>query len=282
MRRRHATTVQLIASHYDPHMIPGRSAIPSSLRAAAHWTHLADGRVPVMLVHPAWDSGETAPVVLWMHGRTVNKELDPGRYLRWMRAGIAACAIDLPGHGERFDEALQQPDRTLDVVTQMAGEIDAIIESLAEFPQFDRSRVGIGGMSAGGMATILRLCRPHEFRCASVEATTGSWMHQRRRAMFRHVDEATIAKLDPMQHLDGWREIPFQALHSVGDEWVSFEGQRAFIEALRERYRNPDAVKLVTFEDTGAPNEHAGFGRYAAEAKDAQRDFFVQWLVASK
>jgi len=34
-----------------------------------------------------------------MHGRTANKELDPGRYLRLIRAGIAVCAIDLPGHG---------------------------------------------------------------------------------------------------------------------------------------------------------------------------------------
>ena len=27
------------------------------------------------------------PTIIWIHGRTVSKELDPGRYLRWLRAG---------------------------------------------------------------------------------------------------------------------------------------------------------------------------------------------------
>jgi len=260
-------------------MIPGRDSIPSSLRAKTRWEKLVDGSVPTMLVHPSWEGEASAPVVLWMHGRTVNKEIDPGRFLRWMRAGIGACVIDLPGHGERYDETLQQPDRTLDVVTQMAREIDDIVAALSAYPQFDLKRMAIGGMSAGGMATILRLCNPHEFRCASVEATTGSWSHQRRRAMFRQQTEEAIAAIDPVHHLDSWREIPFQAIHTRADEWVAFEGQQEFISALRVRYTRPALIELIAFDKTGAPFEHAGFGRHAAEAKDRQRDFFMKWLL---
>jgi len=231
-----------------------------------------------MLVHPNWDSDEPAPIVLWMHGRTVSKEIDPGRYLRWMRAGIAACAIDLPGHGERFDDSLQQPGRTLDVIVGMIDEIDGIVAELTRMPEFDASRMGIGGMSAGGMATIARLCTSHPFQCASVEATTGSWMHQRRRAMFRDQPEDVILAKDPIRKLDSWRELPFQAIHSRADEWVSFEGQQEFIAALQARYAQPELVELIAYDSTGAPNEHAGFGRMAADAKDRQRDFFVRWL----
>lgn len=262
-------------------MLPGRDSLPSSLKRTARWEKLGGGRVPAMLVHPDWDSGEAVPVVLWMHGRTVNKELDPGRYLRWMRAGIGACAVDLPGHGERYDETLQQPDRTLDVVTQMIDEIDSIVEALAQYPQFDVNRLAIGGMSAGGMATIARLTKPHRFRCASVEATTGSWMHQRRRAMFREQTDETIAAIDPIQHLDGWREIPFQAIHTRADEWVAFEGQQEFIDALKARYADPALIDFITYDTTGAPFEHAGFGRHAADAKDRQRDFLSQQLLAA-
>ncbi|MCH8940394.1 MAG: hypothetical protein IIC27_04645 [Chloroflexi bacterium] len=61
-----------------------------------------------------------------MHGRTVEKELDPGRYLRWLRAGIATCTVDLPGHGERFEQALQHPEQAMEVVLRMLGEIDEI------------------------------------------------------------------------------------------------------------------------------------------------------------
>ena len=32
--------------------------------------------IPVLLVHPDWNGGHHVPVVLWMHGRTVTKEID--------------------------------------------------------------------------------------------------------------------------------------------------------------------------------------------------------------
>ncbi len=217
-----------------------------------------------------------------MHGRTVHKELDPGRYLRWLRAGIATCAVDLPGHGERFDSELQPADRAFDVVKLMIDEIDDVVDSLARMGVFDMQRVAIGGMSAGGMATLARLCRPHAFRCACVEATTGSWGHQAAphadREMFRNVPGDAIAALNPIAHLDGWKEIPLQAIHARHDEWVPLAGQQAFIQALRAKYRDPSLIDVIIYDRTGAPNEHQGFGKLASVAKDAQRDFLERWL----
>ena len=95
-----------------------------------------------------------------------------------MAGRIAACAIDLPGHGERRIEGWDSPSRTLDVLQQADSEIDGVVEALAapEFGgAFDLDRMGIGGMSAGGMAALRRLCEPHEFKCAAVECTTG-WL----------------------------------------------------------------------------------------------------------
>lgn len=255
--------------------------MPSSLRAAARWQEFAgpDGPIPVMLVHPDWTAAQPAPIVLWLHGRTAHKELDPGRYLRWMRAGIGACAIDLPGHGQRLDASLEEPSRTLDVVRQAINEIDSIVEALREFAEFDLNCMGIGGMSAGGMATLARLCRAHPFACASVEATTGSWRHQRERQMFQNQSQHKIDEFNPIKHLDDWREIPLQAIHAVHDEWVSIDGQREFIESLRRRYANPKSVECVEYDKTGAPGEHIGFGKFASEAKDMQRDFFRRWLL---
>lgn len=252
--------------------------LPQSLRRNARWEALGPSRVPALLVHPDWDGRRSVPLILWMHGRTVTKELDPGRYLRWMRAGFGACAVDLPGHGERYDEALQQPERTLDVVTQMAEEVDDVLAALDAYGVFDAERVAIGGMSAGGMAAIRRLTNEHPFRCASVEATSGSWMYQKDRAMFRHLPETRLGELDPMQQLESWREIPFQAIHARGDEWIRYEGQEAFIRALQARSRHPDRIEWLTYENTGAPNEHAGFGRHAADAKNRQLAFFRMWL----
>jgi dienelactone hydrolase len=254
-----------------------------------------------MLVHPDWeaaeasaDSGGTAsangsashsggpsggaPVVIWMHGRTARKEIDPGRPLRLLRAGIGFCGVDLPGHGERYDPALQHPAHSLDVILQMIDEIDEIIDALRGMGIFDPQRMGVGGMSLGGMATLARLCDEHPFRCASVEAATGSWRHQRQREMFRDRSGEAIARYNPLANLHGWREIPLQAINARDDEWVAFEGQRIFLDALRARYRDPDLIEFIIYEHTGAPYEHAGFGRFAADAKQRQREFFRRHL----
>jgi dienelactone hydrolase len=253
--------------------------LPSALERTTRFERLGRSGVPAMLVHPDRESGEAVPVVIWMHGRTARKEIDPGRYLRLMRSGIGVCAVDLPGHGERFEAPLQHPVHTLDLILQMIDEIDELIDALRAMPEFDAGRMGIGGMSAGGMATLARLCHEHPFICASVEATTGSWEHQLHREMFqgRHGEEC--AHEDPMRHLDGWREIPLQAIHARLDAWVSFEGQKSFIDALRARYEDPDLIEFIVYDRTGAPFEHAGFGRVSADAKEKQRNFFRRHLL---
>ena len=261
-------------------MIERFSKLPSALEKQSKFVRLA-GEVPALLAHPDWT--EPAPVVLWMHGRTVDKTLDPGRYLRWIRGGIAACAVDLPGHGERLDEAKLSPDQTLYVVDQMIREIDSIVEALADpafHGVFDLDRIAIGGMSAGGMATLRRLCEAHEFRCAAVESTIGDYSVMGYDERF---PPDLTQRLNPITHLDGWRPIPLLMLHSEKDEWAPFEGMRRFTEALRERYHAAGAdeglMELVSWPETGAPFEHAGFGRVANDAKNMQLEFFQRWLL---
>jgi hypothetical protein len=174
---------------------------------ATHSVTMRLGGVPCLLVHPDWQSKR--PMLLWMHGRTANKGLDAGRYLRCMRAGIACCAIDLPGHGERSDAHLQSPAGTLDVIAQAGSEIDGVLDRLcdasvlreakelaraagafgetgmgdaakrdatpdhASTELFDIDACVIGGMSLGGMTALARLCSPHAFRGCMLECTTG-------------------------------------------------------------------------------------------------------------
>jgi dienelactone hydrolase len=247
--------------------------------------------IPVLLAHPdpQWQDPDhrpqPAPVCLWMHGRTANKELDPGRYLRWVRAGIAACAIDLPGHGQRLRASYDTPARTLDMVEQAAAEIDAIVRALAS-PRFngafDTTRIAIGGMSAGGMATLLRLTREHGFRCAAVEATTGDFALLADRAP-EHAARAMA--LSPSGHLAGWSPLPLLALHSEKDEWVPAASIRRLFERLSEHYvargADPGLLQLTTWPETGAPHEHIGFGRVSNDAKNIQVAFLSRWLLGA-
>ena len=107
MTTRDCIAPRILACYSPPPVPQPFDQLPSSVLALARRVRLP-GNVPALLVHPHLDrtSGTVtrpAPVLVWMHGRTVAKELDPGRYLRLARAGIASCALDLPGHGERAE-----------------------------------------------------------------------------------------------------------------------------------------------------------------------------------
>jgi len=266
-------------------MHPRFAAFPRALAENSRNVRLGAARIPAVLAHPDWE--RPAPTLIWLHGRTVSKELDPGRYLRLIRAGVAVCALDLPGHGERDGPRLHEPRHTLDVVTQAVGEIDHVIDALALRPYetlFDLDRLALGGMSAGGMITLRRLCDPHPFQAALVEATSGRLTDLyfpppgsgRTPWPIDHPREKVEA-LDPSRHLGRWRPIPLLAIGATTDRVVAFETQERFIEDLREHYRDigadPNLVELLAFTDTGAPSEHAGFGKFGNDAKNAATDF---------
>ncbi len=276
--------------------MPDFSQFPRSLAERTRSARFGD--VPALIAHPDWSN--PAPVVLWLHGRTVSKEIDSGRYLRLIRAGIAVCAIDLPGHGERYDADLQSPKRTLELLAKTVGEFDHIIASL-NAPDFekvlDTSRLAVGGMSAGGMATLRRLCDPHPFTCAAIEASTG-WLEglystsqsapgavTRAPWAVTH-DPARVRTLDPIRHLASFRPIPLLSLHSEADEIVPYPGMRHFLSTLRSHYASlsadPSLITAVSWPRTGAPGEHAGFGRAANDAKNTLVAFYERHLAPAR
>ena len=228
------------------------------------------GEIPALIIQ----ADETPrPFLLWMHGRTADKEIDPGRYLRYARAGVNVCAVDLPGHGERFDAALQGPDTLFAVITQMAAEVDSIVDSLQEWLNFREQQMAIGGMSAGGMAAILRLTKVHQFSAAVLEATMGQWRLSRHHSIFESLTDEEFDAVNPVNHITNWLEIPLIAFHSRHDEWIPYASQEEFIARLKQRYENPEKIEFVTFDHTGAPKEHLGFGRESAFVKEIQVEF---------
>ena len=251
-------------------------ALPQGLRRQARVETIAG--VPTLLVAPTTPRPERGwPMLVWMHGRTARKELDPGRYLRLMRSGIAVCAIDLPGHGDRSDPALHDSSGVIDIVMQMRDELDPVTLGAIESLDIDGSRIAIGGMSAGGMAAIARLCRPHRFRAAMMLATTGDWTSLAAWSSMDTPQRAHLELANPIEHLSHWRPIPVLGVHCRADAWIPWTGQQRFLQAISS-LGPPGLVKVEQFEETGAPFEHVGFGRYAAHVKEAERAFLVDTL----
>ncbi len=259
----------------------------------AHFTRSLRDRTELLRLGPApalvalpEEGARPAPCVVWLHGRTVSKEIDSARYTRLVRGGYAVCAFDLPGHGEREDAALQAPDALSRLLRETLAELDLVVEALLAHPRLgpriDRERLALGGMSAGGMVTLRRLCDPHPYRCAVIESSCGDF----RAAAASPQDRWSVAHLeglDPARHLETWRPIPLLALHSERDEVCPLVGVTAFLDALRPRYAAAGAeqVPLVlhTWPETGAPSEHAGFGRKSGEARRLLLEFFDAHLA---
>jgi fermentation-respiration switch protein FrsA (DUF1100 family) len=208
-------------------------SLPTALRESGRIVSIpssVEGTIPALVASPDWS--RPVPMVLWLHGRTSYKELDPGRYLRWLRAGLGLCAIDLPGHGQRDDAspALQKPTHTLDVLARAVSELDGVIAELTsdmfarthaiagagDGPAFDSHRVAIGGMSLGGMVTLRRLCEPHPFRCVAVEATTG-WLME----MYHPGQESPVGQVGKGPDREG--EGGSSEARTRAGEWVGMD-----------------------------------------------------------
>lgn len=282
-------------------MLDRFAQLPASLRERSRTVMLPAAGVPAipaLLCHPDWLT--PAPTMLWMHGRTATKELDSGRYIRWLKEGIAAVAIDLPEHGQRAaanaasensaGTAPRTGAGTLAVLAQMISEIDHVVEALADpvwQNVFNLDHLGIGGLSLGGMAALRRLCDPHEFVCAAVECTTGDlWSLYRAdgpRPWGQSFSERSVAPLDASRHVESFRPIPLLALHCEADRVVPWPIQRAFLDRLKGHYAarraDPTLVRIHTWPTTGAPEEHAGFGRHGNEAKNIQTEFLARVLA---
>ena len=254
--------------------MPEFGTLHSELRENARQIRLGKD-VPALVVVPEAGAAP-APMLVWMHGRTADKALDSGRFLRLLRRGIGSCSLDLPGHGERFDEALQEPAAVLPIVEQMVQELDGVLADLIQIEGINPERIAIGGISAGGMASLIRCCSEHPFAAICVEATTGNLAY---RASSILADPTRVARLDPIHHLEHWRPVPLLALHNLLDEWVDVDGQRFFIDALRGRYTDQELIDFHVYErPTGAPHEHSGFGQFSGDAKDRQVAFLARHL----
>jgi alpha-beta hydrolase superfamily lysophospholipase len=232
------------------------------------------GPAPALVVLPD-PAPDPPPVLLWLHGRQANKEIDPGRALRLLRAGIGFIGVDLPGHGERAVASYQTVEGTLQTILEMSQELDDVHAAIVGDVRVDPEQIAIGGMSAGGMAAAHRLVTPHPYRAMLMEASTGNWAAQAHRPMFQPLSPEALQAQDPMARLATWTPMPVLAQHSRLDEWIRFEGQCVFLEALRERNAG-HPVELQAYDQTGAPKEHIGFGKFGAQAKDLCRDFLLR------
>jgi len=130
--------------------------------------------VPGLLWSPSGSTGPR-PAVLVGHGRSGDKR-NPGLLglaRHFVARGLAAVALDAPGHGERRcaeDEDWPRPDGG-----QAAREWLACIGHLADAGEVDASALGYWGLSMGTALGISLLAAEPRIRAAVLGLMHANW-----------------------------------------------------------------------------------------------------------
>ena len=219
-------------------------------------------RVPGLLMLPTAGS-RPFPVVILLHGITGSKEswFEPDGWAYGPRvidplvaAGIAVLALDARYHGERGSEGGYRVPNDIndirDFVVETVIEHRRAMDYLATRGDIDTTRIGLLGLSMGGMETFALTAVDSRVRVAVAGVTPIG--------ATRNFVTIPVA---PQTFAGAIRTTPFLMLMGRTDEYYTVDEARQVFESL------PSPRKELVFYESG----HRMPPEYAAKA--------VSWLV---
>lgn len=269
-------------------------------------------RVAMRLVRPKDAARRKRPVVLVLHGTRGRKEGMEPWLTELASRGFVACATDARWHGELaagdYEDAIIRAYRTskghpwlYETVTDTIRALDY----LQTRPDVDSERIGMIGISMGGMNTWLTAAADPRVKvavpCIGVTSFGYQVKHARHQArcatlprFHQSVAEALGEReITPRVAREAWEKVlpgitgrfdcpamlaaiaprPLLILNGEKDDRCPLEGVRQCYEAAAAAYQGAgasDHLKLIV-----APNT----GHQVTEAqKDAALAWFVRWL----
>ena len=142
--------------------------MPATAERRTLTLELAGARVPAIGLFPVTD--HPAPGVLLLHGYSSSKERLSSTMGKSLAArGIASLAIDLPLHGSRddeiVDEARSNPFGLMQQWKKALAEARDAVAWLSEQPAIDSDRLAVAGYSLGSyIALETAASEPREWR----------------------------------------------------------------------------------------------------------------------
>jgi dienelactone hydrolase len=192
--------------------VPGYLALPSGM----------SGRVPVVLLidgvggsKERWFQEDS-----WPHGAAVTRALTG--------AGIAVLALDARYHGERAAEngyrapqfSARPTDR--DMIVQSIVEHRRAMDYLATRAEIDADRIGLLGMSMGGIMTFALSSMDSRVKAAVAGVTP-----------IRPMKEILAIPIAPMTFAPAIANVPFLMLMGRTDSFYSVEDAHALLALIK-------------------------------------------------
>ncbi len=222
------------------------------------------GDIPLVWLEP--ERAEERTLVIWLPGFSGTKEAMEPYLVDLAKAGFVALSFDPHQHGERMIESLEELRTRIrgnlrryfwPILAQTAEDASRVIDWA--IPHLGvGERVGMGGISAGGDASVAAAGVDPRIGVVAAGVATPDWLRPGSFEPPGEPDEAAQARYDrrnPLTNLEAYRHRPaisFQC--GAQDEQVPPSGALRFAKALRgEIYAtSPERLEVVLHE--GVPH----------------------------
>ncbi|MEK5040812.1 prolyl oligopeptidase family serine peptidase [Sporosarcina sp. FSL K6-3457] len=227
------------------------------------------GHIPLLHIVEEGYQDKQVPVVIFLHGFTSAKEHNLHYAHNIAKKGIRVLLPDAHLHGARDEnlDEVQQSLRFWEIVLTSIEEVGFLREELRTRGLIAMEKIGLGGTSMGGIATLGCLTVYDWVDTASVmmgapnfvELSTAQ-MAQFERGGFKLpiTDEEkqgllnTLSTFDLANHPSALNNRPVYFWHGKQDTVVPYEPTRNFYEAVKKDYAaNPERFVFVSDDMAG-------------------------------
>lgn len=221
-------------------------------------------RIPVTIYYDA--TKKKMPLVFIFHGFNSNKDLmeEKTRFgMHLAEKGFYAVYVDAYMHGERslkrFTNASQatKEKMLMEIVVHTGKEIDLLIDYFAEKEECDSERVGITGISMGGMITFYAignnpriqvavpiLGTPYFEKFILDKVTGGDYTVARNYSKTFNKVLTSIRESDPKDQIANFAPKPLLMLNGKRDRQVPPGYAEDLYQKLKSMYSDPKRLKL--------------------------------------
>jgi dienelactone hydrolase len=285
---------------------------PETVREKVYFTSEPGQRVAMLVLRPKDPAPRRRPAVLVLHGTRGRKEGMEGWLKDLAARGFVACATDARWHGELasgdYEEALIGAYRTgkgHPWLYETVADTLRALDYLQTRPDVDPGRIGMMGISMGGMNTWLTAAADPRVKVAVPCIGVTSFAYQLESGRFaprcatlpkfhRAVADALgekeitarvareawsrllpgiLDRFDCPRMLEAIAPRPLLILNGETDDRCPVEGVRRCYAAAESAYRKagaPERLKMIIAPDTGH--------KVTDEQRLAALDWFERWL----
>lgn len=216
-------------------------------------------QIPLLEVFPAETEGQIIPAIVYYHGWRSNKELVLTNVRKLADVGFRVLVPDALNHGERWAEVAPLPSFTFwQTINANINEFNQIVAHATELELIDPARVGVAGVSMGGMTSSALLSANPNIQAAACLMGTPELVNYRK-LVFAHARANSIQvpralelslswvrAFDLSVHPELINNRPFYVWHDEQDKRIPF----AHVADFYEHTKNHPANQQLTFVHT--------------------------------